>query len=150
MKENTLVVYIENRDLPETPFLSGFGFQYALRYLYEENAIGLIDHDRLLYHRWEVTDAGFEITPDAGLIATGFVGAKHSQHGWDEIIFLVKDSEARVHILEEIPPAYYTPERQAHYDPQGRIEHSFVAPRIREVMPPIQSVEPILLPESNR
>ncbi len=146
VKENTLFFYVENPDLPETPFLAGFGFQYAMRYLYEDRAVGLIDRDKLWFHDWVISDSGIEITPDPALVATGFVGAKHSRHRWDEIIFIAKDREARVRILEQLPETYYTPERAAQYDPYARIERGFITPRIRELLPPIQSVQPILLP----
>jgi hypothetical protein len=113
--------------------VSGWGFFYALRYFYDDQAAGIIPTDSLWAHNWEIRDDGVEITP-----AFEAVEARHSFHRWDEIIVIAKDTYGRAVILDRLPPELYAPERARLYDPYARIEPGFVPARVREILPPIQ------------
>jgi len=134
---NTLFIYMQPSDQGEAPFVSGWSFEYSLRYAYEDRATGILPDDNQVISSWSIQEDGIAITPNPG--EEGLAAAYTSFHRWDEIIFVTRDENYRAVILEEIPPEFYAPERAAAYDPYGRIEaEAFVPEPIRELYPPIQ------------
>ena len=140
VEEDTLFVYLEDPDLPQVPFVSGWAFQFAVRYLYDDAANGLVTRDTLFLHDWEIRDDGVEITPQPAPSLSRFVGAGHYYYTWDQIIVVSKTPDGRAFIFDELPPELYAPRRAALYDPYARIRAGpFVPERVRRPLPPIQN-----------
>jgi len=134
---NTLFIYMQPPFQGQVPFVSGWSFEYSLRYAYEDRATGIVPSNNQVISSWNTQEDGILITPSPG--NESLAAAYTSFHRWDEIIFVTRDEDYRAVILEEIPPEFYTPERAAAYDPYGRVETAaFVPERIRELYPPIQ------------
>jgi hypothetical protein len=140
VEDNTLFLYVRDKELSQVPFLAGWGYQYAIRYLFEDIATGVSTRDGLLYHEWDISDEGIEIKPQSAI--RRYIGAKHSTHGWDEVIVIVKQPSGGVAILDELPPELYTEARAALYDPYARINYTFIPDRVRRLLPPLQPLYP--------
>lgn len=126
VKSPTLFIYVENPDTEETPFVSGFSFQYAVRYFYGESATGLVPSDSIL-GKWSVSDAG--IFMEEAMIKDP------NTYGWNEIIVFTRESSGRLVILEMLPERFLTSYRQGLYRPLARIVPAFVSTRIQETFP---------------
>jgi hypothetical protein len=125
LKEGTLIVYIENPDMFETPFTAGFSFQYAMRYFYEDRATGIIPTDNI-FESWTVSDSGIALDER-------WVG-RH-EYGWDAVIFIGRRQDGTVYVMDDIPEPYYRPDRQAQYAPASRVVHGPISERILQAYP---------------
>jgi hypothetical protein len=142
VEENTLIILIENPALHETPFTNGAAFEYAVRYVYQDRAEGLISNDTLLAHNWEASDAGISITPDYSFDIEGWPGTRNTFHRWDEIIFITRLDNRQVAILDEIPEEFYTEDRAAQYNPYGLIKDTYISQRVMGSYPPVFVLKP--------
>jgi hypothetical protein len=138
--DTTLIIYSENPEKPDVPFVAGWGFDYAIRYAYEDTAVGLIPADNLLAHEWEATDEGVRITVIPG--AERMVTSRGGFYRWDEIIVITRDDMGHAMLLQDLPPELYTPARNEQYDPTRRIHPSFIPPRVRALFPIVERTGP--------
>jgi hypothetical protein len=125
LKDGTLIMYIENPDMFETPFTAGFSFQYAMRYFYEDRATGIIPTDNI-FDSWAINDSGIALDER-------WVG--HHEYGWDTVIFIGRHEDETVYVMNEIPAPYYEPDRQAVYDPGARVVQGPISERILQAYP---------------
>ncbi len=145
VKENTLFVLIQDPSQNEAPFISGWGFEYAMRYLYEDRAAGLITTDNVRFHSWKITKEGIEFDP----VEDRLFYVKPEFYHWDEMIFVTRATDGSAIVLGELPEKFHTPERSALYNPDARVERGFIPSRIRELLPPIRSYHLCCQSESN-
>jgi hypothetical protein len=123
VKTNTLFIYDQVPDPYETPFTSGWGFQYAMRYFYEDRVTGTVTIDGI-FGTEEVSDQGIRITEQ-------WIEGEHL-YEWDEIIVIARDANKNVYIVDRLPDKYYTPDRQQQYDPFSCIIEGEIPSRIIE------------------
>jgi hypothetical protein len=128
VEEHTLFVYVENTALPEAPFTSGFGFQFAVRTFYDDRATAIVPNDNTL-GEWEITAEGIDYIE---------TWAEDRVYGWEDLIVITREDSGRLVIVETLPEEFYTPERQAQYDPYGRIVPGYVNESIRETFPIVE------------
>lgn len=127
VNEPTLFVYIEDPDLPEAPFTSGFSFQYAVRYFYDNQATGLIPTDNIL-GSWSVSDEGI-------MMSEAWIPGGAELFPWECVIFFKREHSGRLFILDE-PPADFAPEAaRARYDPHRLIARAYIPTRVQETFP---------------
>jgi hypothetical protein len=132
VQQPTLFVYIENRNLEETPFVSGFSFQYAARYFYNDTATALMPADNI-FGDWQVSDAGIDMHEK-------WVDTPHL-YQWNEMIFITRDDTGRLLILTTLPDKFYSPSRQAMYQPGARIQNAFISNRTHAAFPALSSAD---------
>jgi hypothetical protein len=125
LKDRTLIIYIENPDMFETPFTAGVSFQYAMRYFYGDRATGIIPTDNV-FGSGEIDDSGVAVEEQ-------WVG--RNEYGWNEIIFIGRHEDGTIYVMDEIPEPYYEPDRQALYAPGARVVQGPVNERIRLAYP---------------
>ncbi len=130
VEDFTLIVYVENPDVEEAPFTSGFSFQYAVRHFYGNTATGLIPTDSIL-GEWAIVPDGIRLEENWG--------DSPDVIGWDEMIFFTRDDAGTLALLDELPGEFYTAERQVQYDPHARIHRAYVPPAIRRAFPIVES-----------
>ncbi len=130
VEEDTLFMHIENFELGEAPFISGFSFQYAIRYFYQDAAVGIIPTDNII-GEWEARDEGIWVNE----------GGRERVYGWDSVIFITREDSGRLIIMEELPPDFYTPARQRAYDPARPLRPGFIPERIRRAFPLVAAPE---------
>lgn len=120
-------VYLENRPQPETPFVYGWGLQYAVRYFSEDQATAIHLDDSNM-GKWEVRNDGiwFE-EPDRSHL-----------YDWEHVIFITRSDLGEVVILDTIPESYATPQRQAAYNPYASIRAGYVPERIQAAFPVVR------------
>ncbi len=140
LREDALFVYVEDPALPEVPFISGWSFDFAMRYLYDDRAAGLVPTDTLFFQDWAIDDAGIAITAQAR--AGDHPLVHEAFYGWDRVIFVTKRPGGEADILGALPPDYATPARAAAYDPDALIAPAFVSPRVSSVLPPLRRTWP--------
>ncbi|MBN1120613.1 MAG: hypothetical protein JXJ17_06010 [Anaerolineae bacterium] len=128
VEEGTLFIYVENTALPEAPFTSGFSFQFAVRTFYGDRATAIVPNDNTL-GRWEVTADGIDYDE---------TWADEHVYGWDDLIVITREDSGRLVIVETLPDEFATPNRQAQYDPYGRIRSGYVNESIRETFPIVE------------
>ncbi len=126
VKGQTLLIYIENPATEETPFIGGWNLQFGLRYFYEDQVTGIIPTDNIL-GEWSISDSGIRVQEL-------WIDPPHT-FGWNEIIFITRETSGRIYILDKLPERFLTAYRQSLYRPFDQITPAFIPQRIRESFP---------------
>lgn len=136
-QENTLLFYDFNFENVQPPLFGGWTFQFSVSYLYGDSVFAASDGNMRGVVP-QITDHGIDIVLSKDAL-TGDL-ARESSHHWDEIIFVSIDDYGHAYIIEELPPDYFTLERQTQYDPYSRIvTDAFIPPRIMQLLPPLHN-----------
>lgn len=154
LEDDTLIVHVQPRGTDESPYIFGFGLDYAVRYLYADRAIAIITNDNNLGTTWRFQPEGVEIVLNAQQL-TGPLYAS-GDFIWDEIIFITKTDSGQVEMFSSISPQQLSEVGAFNanvdvgvideagveaYAPLNRVTPGYVSQRVQAVYPPIQTLD---------
>ncbi len=150
VKEDTLILFLEQDDRHPVPYLVGTGFDFSVRYFYQGNAVGVVSNNALVVASWALEAEGIRLTSNSPL--AGGVLYTNRFYGWDEMIVVTRDDDTLTYVAPELTTellskglflpnvdlAVVDETSLQTYDPYARIEAEYVNRRVQQVHPSIQ------------
>lgn len=154
VEDETLFVHVQPRGRDDSPFIFGFGLQYAVQATYGEPVRALITNDLLTGSSWQVTADGVTVTQTHPSPPSFLYTNQH--YSWDQVIFVTKDDNGRAQIFKSISAqsldafgafndyvdlTVIEQSAEQSYMPATRIQQAYVTQQVQKVYPPLQSLD---------
>lgn len=137
--DDTLFIYVVDPERDDQPFVSGWSFELAVRYAYDDAALGYLPPEPISWGTAEVTDEGILMQRQPG--AVGLAATRDAVYGWDEVIVITLSEDDRAIVLFELPEELHSDSRANQYAPLERIERGYISPNAQRLFYPLTDIQ---------